>query len=57
MATAEKEGFDLIWLRLLRVTGLLIALHQVFIDRFAHPEALLLAGPMMGLASLLKEGG
>lgn len=49
------EHFDLFWPRVIRVAGLTIALWEVFIEQMQHPEVLLIAGPMMGLANLLKE--
>lgn len=52
----RAQGFDALWPRVLRVAGLGIALYEILVDRMAHPEVLLLAGPMMGLSSFLKEG-
>lgn len=54
--TPTIQPFDRLWPRVLRVTGLGLALYEVLVDRMAHPEVLLLAGPMMGLPSLFKEG-
>lgn len=50
------EKFDMIYVRLLRVAGLVLALHEVFINDMANPETLLLAGSMIGGANLLKPG-
>lgn len=50
-------AFDTCWPRILRVVGLVMATFELFVDRMEHPEVMLVAGPMMGLANLLKGGG
>ena len=53
----QPSRFDVTFVRLLRVVGLGLTIFEVVVYRVEHPELLLLTGPMMGIASLLKPNG
>jgi hypothetical protein len=50
-----RRRLDDWWPTLLRYTGLLIALYEIFPQGLEHPAVLVLAGGMMGLKDVLAR--